>query len=523
VIDGEAGSGAHSGRDDAGALDRRELLTRAGSGALLVAVPDDLLESAADWFDAHPSLSSRALRTLRGAVRGPVLTRSTVPYRTARLVYNQRFSGIRPQAIVQPLDTRDVQAVVRWADRFGVRLVARSGGHSYAGYSTLRKGVVVDLCRLGGVRVRGASGSATVGAGAQLIDVYASLARRGVTIPAGTCPSVGIGGLALGGGYGLASRRFGLTADNIRALTIVTTDGRARRVDRDSDRDLFWACRGGGGGNFGIVTGFEFGVHRARAASWFSISWPWGAAGQAIAAWQAFAPDAPDGLTSVLSLGTGGPRVSALGQYFGSPAALRRLVRPLTRVPGASLSVGSSAYFPLMLRWAGCLDDGLRACHTAGTRPGGRLPRAAFHAKSDYVGRPLSARARATMIRWIERRQRNPSLGSGALLLDAYGGAVNRVPEDATAFVHRDQLFSIQYLAYFGGEAAGRASRAWISAAHRAMRPFVSGQAYQNYIDAGLDSWQRAYYGRNLARLREVKARFDPDFRFRFPQAIPPA
>ena len=503
-------------------IDRRELLARAGGGALFVAMPDELLEAALDWLEAHPSLSRRALRALRGAVRGPVLT-SGPGYRAARPVYNQRFSGIRPEAVVQPLDTRDVQAVVRWADRFGVRLRARSGGHSYAGYSTVRNGVVVDLRRLRGIRVLGGSPRAAVGAGAQLIDVYAALGRRGATIPAGTCPSVGVGGLALGGGYGLASRKLGLTADNISGLTIVTADGRARRVDRDSGEDLFWACRGGGGGNFGIVTGFEFRAHRARSASWFSVSWPWGAASQAIAAWQQFAPDAPDGLTSVLSLGTGGPRVAALGQFFGSPAALRRLVRPLTRVPGASLSVGSSPYFPLMLRWAGCVDDGLRACHTAGTRPGGRLPRAAFHARSDYVARPLSARARATMIRWIERRQRNPSQGSGALLLDAYGGAINRVREDATAFVHRDQLFSIQYLAYFGSADAGRASRAWIAGVHRAMRPFVSGEAYQNYIDADLRSWQRAYYGANLERLREVKARYDPDFRFRFPQAIPPA
>jgi FAD/FMN-containing dehydrogenase len=504
-------------------IDRRELLTRAGGAGLLVALPpDDLLAAAADWLGAEPSVSRSALRALRGAVRGPVLTRGP-GYASARRVYNQRFSGVRPEAVVQPLDVRDVQAAVRWADRFGVRLVARSGGHSYAGYSTARGGVVIDLRRIRGIRIRAGARRATVGGGAQLIDVYAALARRGVTVPAGTCPSVGIGGLALGGGYGLASRRFGLTADNIRALTIVTADGRARRIDADSGRDLFWACRGGGGGNFGIVTGFEFRIHRARGASWFIVSWPWGAAGQAIAAWQRFAPDAPDALTSVLSLGTGGPQVRALGQFFGSPARLQRLLRPLTRVPGASLSVGSSAYLPLMLRWAGCLDDGLRACHTAGTRAGGRLPRAAFHAKSDYVARPLSARGRAAMIRWMERRNRNPSQGSGALLLDAYGGAINRVPEDATAFVHRDQLFSIQYLAYFGGGAAGRASRAWINGVHRAMRPFVSGQAYQNYIDADLHRWQRAYYGSNLERLREVKARYDPDFSFRFPQAIPPA
>ena len=111
----------------------------------------------------------------------------------------------------------------------------------------------------------------------------------------------------------------------------------------------------------------------------------------------------------------------------------------------------------------------------------------------------------------------------GRLVLDSYGGAINRVPKAATAFVHRDMLFSLQYLAYFNGGAAGRASRRWINGVWHALRPHVSGEAYQNYIDPDLDGWQRAYYGSNLARLREIKKQVDPDFRFRFPQAIPPA
>jgi FAD/FMN-containing dehydrogenase len=144
-------------------------------------------------------------------------------------------------------------------------------------------------------------------------------------------------------------------------------------------------------------------------------------------------------------------------------------------------------------------------------------------AKSDYFDRPAGPRGRAKMIDWIERRQRTPSLGSGALLLDAYGGALNRPDADATAFVHRDMLFSLQYLAYFQGAAAARASRRWIGGVHRALRPHASGEAYQNYIDPDLDGWQRAYYGSNLERLREIKKQVDPDFRFRFAQAIPPA
>jgi FAD/FMN-containing dehydrogenase len=474
-------------------FDRREFLV---GGASLLASPSALFdELAPEQYGADAAVSKRAWRALRADVRGPVLLPGTPGYNRARLVFNSRFDGRRPAAVVRPTDPRDVRAIVRWADRFDARLVPRSGGHSYAGYSASPRAVVVDLRRFRGINVRPGGRRAGIGAGARLIDVYTALARRGVTIPAGTCPTVGIGGLALGGGYGLASRRFGLTADSIRSLTIVTADGRIRRADRDTNEDLFWACRGGGGGNFGIVTGFAFDLHRARGAAYFSISWPWSQASAAIDAWQRFAPHAPAGLTSVLNLSTG-PSIGASGQFFGSAARLRRLLRPLTRVAGANLSVGESGYLDLMLRWAG------------GSRTS---PRSAFWAKSDYVARPLSGRGRRALIRQVE----SPGGATGALLLDAYGGAINSVRPGATAFVHRAQLFSIQYLSYSSGR--------WVARAHRAMRPFVSGQAYQNYIDADLGRWQRAYYGRNLQRLRDVKKAYDPDFRFRFRQAIPPA
>ena len=183
-------------------LDRRAFLGLGAAGALELALPAGL---------AAAPLPNRAARALRAAVRGRVLFPRTPGYNAERLVYNTRYDGVRPQAVVQVLDTRDVQAVVRWANRFGVRIVARSGGHSYAGYSTIGAGVVVDLSRLRGISV--STGRATVGAGAQLIDVYSRLAARGLLVPAGSCPSVGIAGLALGGGHGLSGRRFGLTTD----------------------------------------------------------------------------------------------------------------------------------------------------------------------------------------------------------------------------------------------------------------------------------------------------------------------
>src|SRR5690606_22696226 len=146
--------------------------------------------------------------------------------------------------------------------------------------------------------------------------------------------------------------RFGMTCDNVTAVQIVTADGRLRRADAETNPDLFWACRGGGGGNFGIVTALQLRAHRVDGGAWFSISWPWSQASEAIAAWQEFAPDAPPALTSIFTLAST-RRVSAFGQWFGSEASLRRLLRPLTRVEGGSLSTGSASYLELMQRWAG--------------------------------------------------------------------------------------------------------------------------------------------------------------------------
>jgi len=494
-----------------GAIDRRQFLARAGGLALAAALAGVPRAAGAR---ADPRLAS-----LRAAVRGQVLSSGSPGYEAARLVYNERFDGVRPLAVVRCLSVEDVRQTVLWARRNGVPIAARSGGHSYAGYSTT-SGVVVDLGRLNGIRLDSASGTAAIGAGCRLIDVYAALAARGATIPAGSCPTVGIGGLALGGGIGLASRKLGTTSDNVAALGIVTADGRYLACDQRRNADLFWACRGGGGGNFGIVTGFRMRVHPVSSASYYFAGWPWAAAPDAVAAWQALAPEATDDLFSICALQTGGgtPSVTSFGQFFGSERALRATLAPLRRVGGMRLTTGTSAYLQLLLRWAGCLDLSPAECRLS---PDGRLARARFAGKSDYVSRPLPAAGRAALASWIERRQADAAHGSGAILLDSYGGAINRVAPDATAFVHRDALFSFQYLAYWNDPSSAAASMRWIRGFHAAMRPFVSGFAYQNYIDPDLADWRTAYYGANFPRLVEVKARYDPDGLLRFRQGIP--
>jgi FAD/FMN-containing dehydrogenase len=449
---------------------------------------------------------------LSQAMRGHVFYKGQPGYGSARLLYNTVFDFIHPQAVARPISAKDVAAAVNWCVAKGVPLRARSGGHSYQGYSSVSNGVMLDLRKLRGISVNKRGRYATVGAGCQLIDIYRALAAQGVTVPAGSCPSVGVSGVTLGGGMGLAARNFGMTTDNVLGAQIVTADGRIRQVNGRSGSDLYWALRGGGGGNFGVVTQFTFRIHPIpRTATYFNVTFPWSQASTAIEAWQAWAPHTTQRITSILHVNGGNaPSINANGQFFGSPGQLHGFIGALLSVPGAQLSTNISlGYFPLQMLLAGCSQISYTACHTVGSSSGGTLPREQFRAGSDYVSKPLSAAGRRAVVQAAEAA----GSAGGDLLFDSYGGAINRVHPNATAFVHRNQLFCIQYF-------TSSRSMSWVNRARAMMHPYVSGQAYQNYIDRNLKNWQHAYYGSNYKRLQQIRKKYDPHHFFNFPQAI---
>lgn len=500
-------------------LRRRSFLMSLGAGAALLAGAPAFRPAYAQ----SSSRNSRLLRQLASQTRGRLITQGQSGYVAASHVYNTRYDSVRPLAILKAASESDVQAAVKWAATNDIPITARSGGHSYGGYSTIQNGLVVDLSNFNSITSDRSGPTARVGAGTQLINMYSALAKRGLTVPGGSCPSVCVGGLALGGGVGLAARRFGTTSDNILSARVVTADGRVRTADARRDADLYWACRGGGGGNFGIVTSFRFQAHAVGSATYFFVDFDWSDAASVITAWQRWAPNATDDIYSILSLqtGSGSPSVRVFGQYFGSEAGARNQLRGLTRsVTPTGISVGTEPYIDLMLRWAGCADISLAACHTQGTSPGGTLPRSAFFAKSAYVAKPMNSTGARSFVQQIERRQSQSASGSGAFLMDSYGGQLNEPSPTATAFVHRNMVCSIQYLTYWTSSATQNQSIAWLQGAYSATRPYTSAQAYQNYIDPTLASWQQAYYAQNLPRLRSVKRKYDPDDVFRFKQGI---
>ena len=495
-------------------ITRRELLGRGGRVALVAgAVP-----FAGRLVELASATPTGIFDELARGLRGDVVLRGAADYQQARLLFNTRFDAFKPRAVVFCESLADVQRTVRWAQRHAVRIVPRSGGHSYGGYSTT-PGVIVDVSRLKGVALD-RHGHAVIGAGARLIDVYDDLARHGRTVPAGSCPSVGIAGLALGGGVGFASRKFGLTCDNLLEATIVVANGRAAVCNASQHPDLYWALQGGGGGNFGIVTRLVFRTHPVAQVATYALEWPWSDAERIVQAWQRLAPHAPDGLFSVLSLNAavgGRPRITSAGQLLGTADQLRALVKPLAETGTATrFTVTSRGYLDAQRMWAGCSGT-IAECHLP---PQGHLGRSTFKGKSSFANKPLSARGIETMIRQIEARVTTGS-GSGIILLDSYGGAINRVKKDKTAFVHRDALFSMQYLAYWDPSAAAEPNLRWLAGFYAAMGPYVSSFAYQNYIDPDLPNWAHAYYGSNLGRLIAVKGRYDPQNVFRSRQSIP--
>ena len=497
-------------------ITRRELLVRGGWLAVAagtVPLAGRLAELA--WSAPPTGIYAELARSLRG----DVIQRGGTAYDAARLLYNTRFDAVKPRAVVFCESLEDVQRTVRWARKHKVRIVPRSGGHSYGGYSTTA-GVIVDVSRMNRVSVDDHR-RAAVGAGARLIDVYERLWQNGLTVPAGTCPTVGIAGLVLGGGIGLAARKFGLTCDNLLEATIVTADGNALVCNAHEHADLYWALRGGGGGNFGIVTRLVFRTHLVGQVTTFALEWPWPDAKRVLQAWQKQAPHAPDGLFSVLNLNAAGgssvPRITCAGQLFGTEERLRALLKPVAEAGTPTrFTTTPRSYMSAQLMWGGC-SGSVAECHL---QPQGTLGRSTFKGKSSFANRPLTGSGIAALLHQIEARL-TAGPGRGLILLDSYGGAINRVNKGATAFVHRDALFSMQYLAYWDPPEPAAGNLRWLQSFYAAMRPHVSAFAYQNYIDPDLKNWAHAYYGSNLPRLVTVKRRYDPANVFRSRQSVP--
>ena len=390
-----------------------------------------------------------------------------------------RFRHIQPAAVLSCEGPADVAAALAHADRAGLPLAVRSGGHCFAGRSST-EGVVVDVSPMDGVAV--VDGRATIGAGALLGDIYEALDAHGLTIPAGCGPDVGIAGLTLGGGLGILGRLHGLTADALVGAEVVLADGSAV----DADPELLWALRGAGGARFGVVTALEFATVPAPAMTAFETFWPDPRA--AIAAWQAWAPAAPDELAASLLITAPPVAVKVFGAYAGAEAELRALLEPLGEPLSARFQAGSAREAKTFLAGLGGEEEG---------HP---------YLRSEFFAQPLSGDAIDALVAHLDAEGFHRELD-----FSPWGGAYTRTPVEATAFAHRDARFLLKHAAVVEPGGPVDAAREWLDASWTITHPFGTGGVYPNFPEDGLDPWSEAYHGPNRERLLELKRRYDPE------------
>ena len=454
--------------------------------------------------------------SLERSIDGEVTLPGSPAFEAARTTFNARFHQVEPMAVVSCTTANDASAALSFANRLGLEIAVRCGGHSFAGHSSTR-GVLIDVSPMRSVSVSGEV--VTVGAGARLGRVYEALDADGLAIPAGTCPSVGVAGLTLGGGLGILGRSHGVTSDSLIAAEVVLADGRVVECDEHHDRDLFWALRGAGAGSFGVVTALVFRAIPAPEATNIHLSWSASDAAAAIAAWQTWAPSAPDEIAASLKPTTTGdvatpPSLDLYVAAFGmgsdpASAVLDGLVVRVGSDPSSSSAEHLS--FPDTRRFWARLGEAEEAA-----------PQPVYLcARSEFFGRPLPPEAIEALIDASSRERAEGE--SRELDFMPWGGAYNRVRPDATAFVHRDERFQLKHSATVDPDASAESKDAalrHVSRSLEAVHPWGSGRVFQNFADPDLDDWAEAHYGTNLERLVQIKRRYDPTNVFRGEQSL---
>ena len=455
---------------------------------------------------------------------GRVLYPGDPGWNEARKNYNTRFD-VQPTAIAFCQNSRDVANAVQWAREHSVPFRARSGRHSYEGYSLIEGGLVIDLGDMDNVAVDREQGLATIGAGIYMLECSEMLGEVGVTIPLATGITVGLAGLTLGGGFGLASRKFGLTCDSLEEVELVDARGEIILANRRENPDLFWACQGGGGGNFGIATAFTFRVNKVNNVAMVMLEWNWDQFDTVVQAWQGWAPKVEDGLSSVLQL-RGDGTIKLYGQYTADDQDLPRINQLLAPMIQAATPAAEPViqFAPYIIAARAFFGEGTETVDI-------QDPKWTVHVHSDQqiyksasaaAMEPFSPEALSTFRKYLESvppLSAPPSQPSMVQLLPG-GGAVGRVAPEETAVYLRKAQFIIQYDSFWTAPEDGAKTMAWVEAFRQAMLPYTQG-AYVNYVDSEMRDYLQAYYGKNLARLVKVKQQYDPENIFSFPQSIP--
>ncbi len=452
--------------------------------------------------------TTTSIARLRDALNGRVIAPDDAGYDEARTVFYGGFD-LRPAVIVRAADATDVSRVVSLARETGLELAVRSGGHSTAGHSVSDGGIVLDLSDMKRLEIDAERRTAWAETGLTAGEYTTAAGAHGLATGFGDTGSVGIGGITLGGGVGYLVRKHGLTIDDLLAAEIVTADGQLLRVDAETNPDLFWAIRGGGG-NFGVATRFQFRLHEVDTIVGGLLLLP--ATPYAIASFIAEAETAPEELSTIANVMPAPPMpfvpadhhgrlvIMALMCYAGATEAGERAVAPFRRLAAPIVDMVQPMSYP------------------------------EIYFPEDESLHPLAV-GRTMFIDGVDRRVAETIVGhletSDAMMrvaqLRVLGGAMARVPAEATAFAHRRSRIMVNVAAFYEGPQDRAAREAWVTDFAAALHQGDEG-AYVGFLgDEGETRVREAYPGPTWDRLAAIKARYDPTNLFSRNQNIPPA
>ncbi len=446
-----------------------------------------------------------ALTRLAGELTGSLLLPDDPDFVSCRLPFLSRFAEVLPRAVVRCADTADVAAALAFARAGGLPVALRSGGNSFADRSST-DGLLIDLGDMRDLRMDG--DLVVAGPGVRIRDLRRRLAGGERAVSCGWCPDVALGGAVLGGGYGSLSRLYGLGSDHLVAAEVVLADGRTVRCDADREPDLFWALRGAGGGLAGAVTSLVLATRPAVPATFVECRWPVRHAARVIGAWQRFAPEAPETVNIEAGLVAADgeePVVAVYGVSATGTAFLDRFGPDPDRVEIRDLPGPAAA----LVSYPDVPDDIDVSGPPWGTRPGLHLARSEF-----FDGELPDAAIRSLVDHLVAGPVTDQSRD---LEFVPWGGAFARVAPEATAFVHRRARFILKHTAWTmrrATDAMRRDARRWVDGSWAVSHPWGSGLIYPNYPEPGRSPLDPAYHGTNLARLRRILTRYDPDGTF---------
>ena len=453
----------------------------------------------------------QALASLVMGLQGKVVLPGNSDYEAARIIWNGAFDH-HPALVVRCATASDVASAITFACEHGLSISVRSGGHSPAGYSTNDGGMVIDLSRMKAIAIDPERRMARLEPGLTWAEVANALQPYGLALTSGDTGTVGVGGLLLGGGIGWMARKYGLSIDHVRAVEVVTAQGELLRASADEHAELFWGLRGGGG-NFGVATAFEVEIHPAGIVLGGAVFYKMAEAEAILREYGRYAAEAPDELTTMALLMAappapfippdkqGAPVVAIFLCYTGDLAQGERVIAPLRQLGTVVADVISPIPYPVMFAFT---DEA--------ARPG--FPQ---YARSLFA-QTLSDDLVQTIVSASAGRISPETM----LQIRILGGAVSRVPAEATAFAHRDKqvLLSVFDTTWQPGssEHLARAEQLW-----KSLSSFAEG-AYVNFLmDEGEQRISQAYPPATYARLAALKERYDPTNLFRLNQNIRPA